>query len=137
MTRLVIRLIENELKANKCEQQGHRYSEKLKDFAVTMHFYSAQAHNYVRKFLNLPHPCTLRKWASSRNCQPGFLSEVVATLKRSITPNLTDIVLMFDAMAIKKPINMTQALKPTVDLSTMDIFSVDVKRLWPQEYWCS
>ena len=58
-----ITLIQNELKANKCEQQGHRYSEKLKDFAVTMHFYSAQAYNYLRKFLNLPHPCTIRKWA--------------------------------------------------------------------------
>ena len=97
-----ITLIQNELKANKCEQQGHRYSEKLKDFAVTMHFYSAQAYNYLRKFLNLPHPCTIRKWASSRYCQPGFLSEVFATLKRSITPNRTDVVLMFDAMDIKK-----------------------------------
>ena len=56
-----ITLIENELRANKCEQQGHRYSEKLKDFAVTMHFYSAKAYNYLRKFLNLPHPCTIRK----------------------------------------------------------------------------
>ena len=40
-----ITLIENKLKANKCEQHGHRYSEKLKDFAVIMHFYSAQAYN--------------------------------------------------------------------------------------------
>ena len=67
-----------------------------------MHFYSAQAYNYLRKFLNLPHPCTIRKWASSRNCQPGFLSEVFATLKSSITPHRTDVVLMFDAMNIKK-----------------------------------
>ena len=69
-----------------------------------MHFYSAQAYNYLRKFPNLPHPCTIRKWASSRNCQPGFLSEVFATqtLKRSITPNRTYVVLMFDAMDIKK-----------------------------------
>ena len=50
-----IKLIENELKANKCEQQGHRYSEKLKEFVVTIHFYSAQAYNYLRKFLNMPH----------------------------------------------------------------------------------
>ena len=32
---------------------------------------------------------------------------------------------------------MKQALKPTMDLSTMDTFSVDLKRLWPQKYWCS
>ena len=67
-----------------------------------MHFYSAQAYNYLRKFLNFLHPCTIRKWASSRNCQPGFLSEVFSNLKSSITPNRTDGVLMFDAMAIKK-----------------------------------
>ena len=30
------------------------------------------------------------------------MSEVFATLKRSITPNTTDVVLMFDAMDIKK-----------------------------------
>ena len=87
-----ITLIENELRANKCEQQGHRYSEKLKDFAVTMHFYSAQAYSYLRKFLNLPNPCSIREWASSRNCQPGFLSDLFATLKSSITPNRTDVV---------------------------------------------
>ena len=67
-----------------------------------MHLYSAQAYNYLRKFLNGPHPCTIRKWASSRNCQPGFLSEDFATLKSSITSNRTDVVFMFDAMAIKK-----------------------------------
>ena len=67
-----------------------------------MHFYNAQAYNYLRKFLNWPHPCTLTKWASSRNCQPGLLSEVFSTLKSSITPNRTDVVLMFDALAIKK-----------------------------------
>ena len=44
-----ITLIENELKANKCEQQGHRYSEKLKDFAVPMLFLQCSSLQLFKK----------------------------------------------------------------------------------------
>ena len=50
----------------------------------------------------MPHPSTIRKWASSKNCQPGFLSQVFATLKTTVTPNHKDVVLMLDSIAIKK-----------------------------------
>ena len=70
-------LIENELKALKISKSNMRYSEEVKGFAVSLHLYSAQAYEYVRGFLHLPHPDTIRKWASSCNVEPGFLSDVI------------------------------------------------------------
>ena len=94
-------LIENEFKANSKSSKGMRYSEELKSFAVTMHFYSSQAYSYLRKFFTLPHPSTIRKWASSINCLPGFLTEVLASLKGKVTPDNKDVAIIFDAMSIK------------------------------------
>lgn len=95
-------LIENELKATKT--QNFQYSEDVKQFAVTLNFYSPQAYRYLREHLHLPHPGTIRKWAVSINCEPGFLSEVISHMKDNLVkePCKTDCVIMMDAMAIKK-----------------------------------
>ena len=95
-------LIENEIKASNQSKHARRYTEEVKNFAVTLHYYSAQAYEYVRKFLTLPHPSTIRQWASSRNCSPGFLSEVLETLKKDMAEDRRDVVVMFDAMHLKK-----------------------------------
>ena len=99
-------LIENELKASKSEKRGHRYSDDLKQFAVTLHFYSAQAYEFLREYLHLPHPSTIRQWSASLNCQPGFLSEVIDHLKQEAEDNefMKHCTLMLDAMALKKEI---------------------------------
>ncbi|XP_071790254.1 THAP domain-containing protein 1-like [Asterias amurensis] len=49
-------LIENELKSMEKEKRGHRFSEEIKQFALTLHFYSARAYEFVRQYLHLPHP---------------------------------------------------------------------------------
>lgn len=95
-------LIENELKATQSSVYGRRYTDDVKNFAVTLQFYSAQAYDHVRKFLALPHPSTIRKWASSRNCSPGFLVEVMETLKRDMHEDRREVVVMFDSMHLKK-----------------------------------
>ena len=99
-------LIENELKASKSDKRGHRYSDDLKQFAVTLHFYSAQAYEFLREYLHLPHPSTIRQWSASLNCQPGFLSEVIDHLKQEAEDNefMKHCTLMLDAMALKKEI---------------------------------
>jgi len=57
--------------------KGHTtdvYSANIKAFALTLHFYSPKAYNFVRQsFVNaLPHVSTLRRWSSAVNGKPGF-----------------------------------------------------------------
>lgn len=53
------------------------YCDDLRSFALTLHFYSPKAYDFVRKSfaLTLPHPSTLRLWCSTVNGRPGFTSE--------------------------------------------------------------
>ena len=99
-------LIENEIKASECDKHGHRYSEDLKQFAVTLHFYSPQAYEFLRQYLHLPHPSTIRKWSASLDCQPGFLMDVIDHLKQMAEsdPFMKHCSLMLDAMALKKEV---------------------------------
>ena len=69
-------LIENEIK-NKLKRRT--YSDELKKFASTVHFYSPRAYLYLRKILQLPHPFSIREWTSTINCEPVFFTEVFQT----------------------------------------------------------
>lgn len=42
--------------------------KEIKEFALTLQFYSSKAYNYVRRTfgLALPHPSTIRKWSSGK-----------------------------------------------------------------------
>ena len=73
-------LFTNALKNSQGSSTGRRYSDKIKEFALTLHFYSPKAYKYVRSIMPLPHPSLIRKWACSLNCEPGFLSESFNTL---------------------------------------------------------
>ena len=99
-------LIENKLKSHNVDKHGHCYSNDVKELAVTMHFYSPQAYDFLQQYLHLPHPSTICAWSASLNCQPGFLSEVIEHLKetKSKDPLKKHCTLMFDAMALKKEI---------------------------------
>ena len=73
-----------EFKKTKNKPQGIRYSEELKSFALTLHFYSAKAYEFLRQFVALPHEETLRRSLATFNCNVGFLSEVIDYLKHQI-----------------------------------------------------
>lgn len=81
-----------------------KYSQQIRKFALTLHFYSAQAYRYLRKFVKLPHPRTLRQWATLVGGQPGFTEEsfvkIACEVKASSSPIYA--TLMFDEIAIKK-----------------------------------
>jgi hypothetical protein len=53
------------------------YSDDLRSFALTLHFYSPKAYEYVRSSfaMALPNPSTLRLWCSAVNGKPGFTIE--------------------------------------------------------------
>lgn len=103
-------LFDNELKAKDTNKHGHRYSDDLKKFAVTLHFYSSQAYDFLRTYLHLPHPSTIRQWGAGLNCQPGTLTEVITHLKDMVAarPIMAHCMLMLDAMAIKKEVIFEQ-----------------------------
>lgn len=89
-----------------------KYPEQLRKFAVTLHFYSSKAYKYVRNTFNLalPHPSVIRKWSSSIECQPGFSTVCLNTLKAKVEEaklqNRRVICsLTLDEMSIKKQID--------------------------------
>lgn len=81
----------------------------LWQFALSLHYYSPKAYNFVRnKFYNtLPHPKTLIKWYRSVNEELGINTEAIETIKRcahSVSYRLVG-TLMFDEMAIRQHVD--------------------------------
>ena len=59
------------------------YSPELRSFALTLHFYSPCAYNYVRKVFEtcLPYPRTISRWYQSVDDAPGFTKYAFNALK--------------------------------------------------------
>ena len=83
-----------------------RYTNELKSFAVTLHYYSLKAYEFTRKILALPDPASIRAWGSSVQCEPGFLTEIMHLVGENSKqhPNMKDIALIVDRMALPKGI---------------------------------
>lgn len=94
----------NQLKNKNLKPSGHRFSSSLKEFALTLYFYSPRSYNFLRKKICLPHPGILRSWVSSVNCAPGFMEEAFSYLKdlESKILDFKDCALIIDAMSIRK-----------------------------------
>ena len=74
-------LISNHFSNMNRKQNGVRYVDDVKKFALTLHFYSPRAYEYVRKVFRLPHSRSIRAWTSSIRCEPGFFDDVFQHLK--------------------------------------------------------
>lgn len=82
---------------------------ELRSFALTLHFYSPTAYDYVRKSFNkcLPHPSIIRKWYSIIDGLPGITAESMNAIKLEVVEmknkNL-DLVcgLIMDEISIRK-----------------------------------
>ena len=83
---------------------GKRYTDDIKEFSLTLYYYSPKAYEYVRSIIPLPNPSLIRKWSSSVNCEPGFLDEAFDSLKVDVeeNPERKDCSLIIDAMSIRK-----------------------------------
>ena len=83
---------------------ARRYDDQVKEFALTLYFYSAKAYKYVRSIIPLPHPSLLRKWLSSVNYEPGFSKEAFTALESKVSNEAIkrDCCLIIDAMSIRK-----------------------------------
>lgn len=85
-----------------------KYSPALRSFALTLHYYSSKAYNYVRKVFNLslPHPVTIRNWYKVIDGNPGFTTESLEALKLMAKKKKSPLYccLTMDEMAIRRKI---------------------------------
>jgi len=103
---LLQEFIQTQKQAQEKDKRGIRYSNEMKKFAVTLHYYSARAYDFIRDYLQLPHRSSLCAWITSGDNDPGFNVELIKQLGNSIEQDqnnmLSDIGLHVDEMAIKK-----------------------------------
>ena len=83
------------------------YPIELRKFAITLHYSSPRAYEYVRQIFNkaLPSSSTIRNWYSSVDCEPGFISESFEFLKKKCT-TVTKVALSVDEMSIMRNIDL-------------------------------
>lgn len=60
------------------------YSEDVKQFAVTLNFYSSKAYDYLRSLVRLPDPGALHRWVTAVDGKPGFMEESFDILKKEV-----------------------------------------------------
>lgn len=77
---------------NAQKSNGSRYGNTIKQFAISLHFYSPKAYQFVRKSLHLPSPATIRSWAGAIDCEPGFLNEVIQHLQDTLAEDNRDCI---------------------------------------------
>jgi hypothetical protein len=99
-------LISSLAKKNVGKKLPRKYSIELRRFALSLHFHSGKAYDFVPKEFNtiLPHPITLNKWYTKIDASPGFTKESLdtLTLKCKNTDNTIYCALVLDEMAIRK-----------------------------------
>ena len=69
-------IFQNELK-NSQATTDQRYTVELKLFVMTLHFYSPRAYDFVCKLSAFPYMSSIRNWASSVDCEPGHMTNVI------------------------------------------------------------
>lgn len=91
------------------EKCPRKFSAELKAFALTLHFYSPRAYDYVRETFEscLPHPRTISRWYSHIDGKPGFTSESLKYLKMIAEKSSYTLIcgLMIDEMSIRKHVD--------------------------------
>lgn len=82
-----------------------KYPPGARKFALTLHFYSPAAYNYVRRIFDtcLPHPNTLFNWYKSIDAEPGFTAESIDRLEDKVKYSQKEIIcaLVADEMHIR------------------------------------
>ena len=51
---LTLEMFENEMQKAERKWKGHSYPEKVKSFALAVHFYSPKDYSFIRKMYSLP-----------------------------------------------------------------------------------
>lgn len=99
-------LITNWCKKNNNKNVQKKYSPTVRQFALSLHLYSAKVYNYVRKQFNtiLPHARTMSKWYTHIDAKPGFTNESLKNLALKVKFSSVPVIcsLMLDEMVIRQ-----------------------------------
>ena len=95
----VLDIIQSELRNQSKPKGGQRYSDNVKQFALTLFYYSPQAYEYCRSIFTLPAASSIRAWLSNIKIEPGFLTNVLDVAAQSKEEHFCLIV---DSMSIRK-----------------------------------
>ena len=105
----IFQRVSTKMRSKKSNLKSHHYSESIRSFAITLHFYSPRAYEYVRKtFINcLPHERTLKKWFTNVSNKPGFSDDSFIALETKVKflkqqGKHAPCALLMDEMAIRK-----------------------------------
>ncbi|KAI5744908.1 hypothetical protein M8J76_006466 [Diaphorina citri] len=100
-------LVKRQVNKAQGKKQTKKYEEQLRSFALSLHFISPRAYEYVRQEFDtcLPSTSTLSSWYKSVDAEPGFCSEALNAIRLYCAANdgcpvLTS--LMVDSMSIKQ-----------------------------------
>lgn len=76
-------LLKRQIETVKNPLMRKKYDEELRAFAITLHFLSPKAYDYVRDTFDtcLPAPKTLCRWYQTVDGRPGFSSEALYAVK--------------------------------------------------------
>ena len=85
----------NEIK-NNTKLSGSWYSDQIKEFAVSPHYYSPRAYRFVRKYLSLPHSATICSWSAGIECEPGVLEKPLLYIADLVKDGQKDCALIID-----------------------------------------
>ena len=58
-------MLKNEMQNAKRKCRGYCYTEEVKEFAVTVHFYLPKAYSCIHTIFAPPHQSSIRNWISS------------------------------------------------------------------------
>ena len=107
----IVELLASNLKSGKIVKKCQKYSDAIREFAITLQFYSSSAYDYVRQVCGnaLPVRSTIARWFSNVRCEPGFTSQAFATLETLAKKSEDRLLvnLLMDEISIKKQIQWT------------------------------
>lgn len=97
-----------ELQQNKTRKlRGARYSDKMKNMAIILHYCSGKAYKQMRKYFALPSINTIKKWLSRLDVKEGFSTVILKLLKlkAAALPRDERVVTIFlDEMSVSQRI---------------------------------
>ena len=97
----VLEFVQNQIANNNRTPKGRRYTQAIKQFALTLHYYSPQAYRYCRTIFALPDPSSIRNWLSSIDGKPGFMTDIIKAFG-TLPHEYRDCSLVIDSMSLRK-----------------------------------
>ena len=96
-----------------------KFKKSVREFAMTVFFYSPKVYRYLRKSFVLPTVKTLRHWTMKSHCFPGFQDCAFKEIQRRVALAPEDYkcaALMIDGMSIKEAVSIIPGFNRTIGL---------------------